>query len=128
MRLSLPYTSASAGYDRLYLDLGEQSWRAIEIDATGWRIIDSPPVRFRRSAGMQPLPMPISGGSVEKLRSFLNVKTDADFVLAVSWLLAAFRDCGPYPVLVLSGEQGSAKSTFSLCCVPCSTPIPRRYE
>src|SRR6516164_9208476 len=99
--------------DRLYLDLGDQSWRAVEIDATGWRIIDSPPVRFRRAAGMQPLPMPMSGGSVEKLRSFLNVKTDADFVLAVSSLLAAFRDCGPYPVLVLSGEQGSAKSTFS---------------
>ncbi|MFZ0146770.1 MAG: hypothetical protein WAM72_00230 [Xanthobacteraceae bacterium] len=99
--------------DRLYLDLGDQSWRAVEIDATGWRIIDSPPVRFRRAAGMQPLPMPMSGGSVEKLRSFLNVKTDADFVLAVSWLLAAFRDCGPYPVLVLSGEQRSAKSTFS---------------
>src|SRR5262249_25329977 len=99
--------------DRLYLDLGDQSWRAVEIDATGWRIIDSPPVRFRRAAGMQPLPMPMSGGSVEKLRSFLNVKTDADFVLAVSWLLAAFRGCGPYPVLVLSGEQGSAKSTFS---------------
>ena len=99
--------------DRLYLDLGDQSWRAVEIDTTGWRIIDSPPVRFRRAAGMQPLPMPMSGGSVEKLRSFLNVKTDADFVLAVSWLLAAFRDCGPYPVLVLSGEQGSAKSTFS---------------
>src|SRR5499427_1527114 len=113
MRLSLPYTSASAGYDRLYLDLGDQSWRAVEIDATGWRIIDSPPVRFRRAAGMQPLPMPMSGGSVEKLRSFLNVKTDADFVLAVAWLLAALRDLGPYPVLVLSGEQGSAKSTFS---------------
>ncbi|MFY9839885.1 MAG: hypothetical protein WAK55_26120, partial [Xanthobacteraceae bacterium] len=99
--------------DRLYLDVGDQSWRAVEIDATGWRIIDSPPVRFRRAGGMQPLPMPMFGGSVEKLHSFLNVKTDADFVLAVSWLLAAFRDCGPYPVLVLSGEQGSAKSTFS---------------
>src|SRR5262249_33495856 len=36
--------------DRLYLDLGDQSWRAVEIDATGWRIIDSPPVRFRRAA------------------------------------------------------------------------------
>jgi hypothetical protein len=62
---------------------------------------------------MQPLPIPVVGGSTEALRSFLNVKTNADFVLAVSWLLAGFRDCGPYPVLVLSGEQGSAKSTFS---------------
>jgi hypothetical protein len=98
---------------RLYLDLGDETWRAVEIDAAGWRVIDTPPVRFRRAAGMQALPVPISGGSVEVLRSFLNVKTGTDFVLPVSWLLAAFRDHGPYPVLVLSGEQGSAKSTFS---------------
>jgi hypothetical protein len=98
---------------RLYLDLGDESWRAVEIDATGWRVIDKPPVRFRRAAGMQPLPVPVPGGSVKTLRSFLNVKTETDFVLAVSWLLATFRNCGPYPVLVLSGEQGSAKSTFS---------------
>jgi hypothetical protein len=97
----------------LYLDLCDENWRAVEIDSTGWRVIDKPPVRFRRTAGMQPLPIPVSGGSVEALRSFLNVKTDADFVLAVSWLLAALRDRGPYPVMVLSGEQGSAKSTFS---------------
>ena len=103
-----------AGLDgRLYLDLGDESWRAVEIDATGWRVIDNPPVRFRRAAGMKPLPMPVSGGSVEVLRSFLNVQSDTDFVLAVVWALAVLRDCGPYPVLALSGEQGSAKSTFS---------------
>jgi len=97
---------------RLYLDLCDDSWRAVEIDATGWRVIDTPPVRFRRAAGMKALPAPATGGSVETLRSFLNVKRYTDFVLAVSWLLAALRDCGPYPVLALSGEQGSAKSTF----------------
>jgi hypothetical protein len=62
---------------------------------------------------MLALPAPVTGGSVESLRSFLNVKSDADFVLVVAWLLACLRDRGPYPVLVLSGEQGSAKSTFS---------------
>ena len=61
---------------------------------------------------MKALPAPASGGSVETLRPFLNVKRNADFVLAICWLLAALRECGPYPVLVLSGEQGSAKSTF----------------
>ena len=80
---------------------------------TGWRVIDNPPVRFRRAAGMKPLPMPVSGGSIETLRSFLNVQSDAHFVLAVSWMLAVLRHRGPYPVLVLSGEQGSAKSTLS---------------
>jgi hypothetical protein len=98
---------------RLYLDLGDESWRAVEIDVSGWQVIDNPPVRFRRAAGMQPLPMPVRGGSVEALRSFLNLKTDTDFVLVVAWTLACLRDRGPYPVIVLSGEQGSAKSTFS---------------
>jgi hypothetical protein len=99
--------------DRLYLDLGDQTWRAVEIDPAGWRVIDNPPVRFRRAAGMQALPAPVAGGSVEMLRSFLNVRSDADFVLVIAWALACLRNRGPYPVIVLSGEQGSAKSTFS---------------
>ena len=99
--------------DRLYLDLADAAWRAVEIARTGWRIVDRPPVRFRRAAGMQPLSTPDPGGSIELLRPYLNVQTDADFVLVVSWMLAVLRPHGPYPVLVLSGEQGSAKSTFS---------------
>jgi hypothetical protein len=98
---------------RLYLDLGDETWRAVEIDAAGWRVIDDPPVRFRRAAGMQALPAPVAGGSVEALRSFLNVRSGADFVLVIAWALACLRNRGPYPVIVLSGEQGSAKSTFS---------------
>jgi len=98
---------------RIYLDLCDDTWRAVEIGAAGWRVIDNPPVRFRRAAGMQPLPAPVAGGSVETLRSFLNVRSDADFVLVIAWTLACLRNRGPYPVLVLSGEQGSAKSTFS---------------
>ena len=62
---------------------------------------------------MQPLPVPATGGSIEALRPFLNVKSDNDFVLVVAWALAVLRNRGPYPVMVLSGEQGSAKSTFS---------------
>jgi hypothetical protein len=98
---------------QLYLDLGDETWRAVEIDDTGWRVIENPPVRFRRAPGMQPLPIPAPEGSIETLRSFLNVQSDRDFVLVVAWALACLRDRGPYPVLVLSGEQGSAKSTFS---------------
>jgi hypothetical protein len=98
---------------RLYLDLGDKAWRAVMIDATGWRVIDNPPVRFRRASGMQPLPAPVRGGSIETLRPFLNVRSETDFVLVVAWALACLRNRGPYPIIVLSGEQGSAKSTFS---------------
>jgi hypothetical protein len=101
-----------AGYEGcIYIDLADRDWRAIEIDEDGWRVIDDPPVYFRRSAGMKSLPEPVAGGSLEgDLRPLLNVKTDAEFVLTVAWELAALRDRGPYPALGLTGEHGSAKS------------------
>jgi hypothetical protein len=103
-----------AGLDgKVYIDLCTEIWSAVEIDAAGWRIVDNPPVRFRRASGMRALPAPARGGSIAPLRSFLNVRSDADFVLVVAWILAAFREKGPYPALIVSGEQGSAKSTFS---------------
>jgi hypothetical protein len=98
---------------KLYLDLGDEKWRAVETDDLGWRVIENPPVRFRRPAGMKLLPPPAAGGSIRSLRSFLNVQSDADFVLVVSWALAVLRERGPYPPLVLAGEQGSAKSTVA---------------
>ena len=101
-----------AGHDDcIYIDLADRDWRAIEIDQDGWRIVDSPPVYFRHSSGMKSLPEPVTGGSLkDDLRPLLNVKTDDEFVLTVAWLLAALRPSGPYPVLALTGEQGSAKT------------------
>jgi hypothetical protein len=98
---------------RIYLDLADECWRAIEIGPDGWRVVRSPPVRFRRAAGMLPLAMPQRGGSIEELASFLNLSSRNDFVLVVAWLLATLRAGGPYPILAISGEQGSAKTVLS---------------
>jgi hypothetical protein len=73
----------------------------------------SPPVRFRRAAGMLSLPVPLKGGSIEALTSFFNLPTRSDFVLVVAWLLAALRQWRAYPLLAVSGEQGSAKTVLS---------------
>jgi hypothetical protein len=97
----------------IYLDLADECWRAVEIGPEGWRIMPSPRVRFRRAAGMLPLPEPQAGGSIEALASFLNLPSRSDFVLVVAWLLATLRAGGPYPLLAISGEQGSAKSVLS---------------
>jgi hypothetical protein len=97
----------------IYLDLGDEFWRCVEIGPDGWRIVEDPPVRFRRSAGMHPLPLPMRGGSIESLAPFLNLASENDFVLVVAWLLGALRAGGPYPVLALAGEQGSAKTVLS---------------
>src|SRR5207253_6266181 len=92
----------------IYLDLADDCWRAVEIGPGGWRVIGSPPVRFRRSAGMLPLPVPQPGGSIEALVPLLNLASHNDLVLVVMWLLATLRSTGPYPLLAISGEQGSA--------------------
>ncbi len=97
----------------IYLDLADEHWRAVDIGPEGWRVIEHPPVRFRRPAGMLPLPVPERGGSIETLQSFLNLPSRNDFVLIVAWLLAALRSGGPYPLLAISGEQGSAKTVLS---------------
>ena len=34
-------------------------------------------------------------------------------MLLVAWLLASLRPVGPYPLLAISGEQGSAKTVLS---------------
>ena len=85
-------TAEHAGH--IYLDLADEHWRAIDIGPDGWRVIECPPVRFRRPAGMLPLPIPERGGSIETLHSFLNLASRNDFVLVVAWLLAALRSGG----------------------------------
>jgi hypothetical protein len=97
----------------IFLDLADDHWRAIEIGSDGWRVNGCPPVRFRRPAGLLPIPLPQRGGSLEQLCSLLNLSSQNDFVLVVSWFLAALRPSGPYPVLAISGEQGSAKTILS---------------
>jgi hypothetical protein len=94
-----------------YLDLCDDRWRAVEITRDGWRIIDRPPVKFRRVKGMLPLPIPERGGSVNDLRPFLNVGSEEDWRLVVVKLTADLRPDGPYPIQAIHGEQGSAKST-----------------
>ena len=83
-----------------------------EIGPNGWRIAEDPPVRFRRSAGTPPIPLPVRGGSIESLAPFLNLASENDFGF-VAWLLGALRAGGPFPVLAIAGEQGSAKTVLS---------------
>jgi hypothetical protein len=106
------YTRLAEHNGCIYLDLADEQWQAVEVTTSGWRVVADPPVKFRRARGMLPLPVPVASGDLAALRPFLNIATDADWLLWVSWVVAAFRPSGPYPVLVVHGEQGSAKSTL----------------
>lgn len=105
------FTRVAGRKNKIIVDLGDKAWRSIRIDGEGWRVLSSCKAKFRRPAGMKPLPVPQLGGSIDELREFLNLAHGDDFVLIVSWLVTALRPTGPYPVLLLQGEAGSAKST-----------------
>ena len=97
----------------VWLDLADDAWRIVRITPTGWCVVEGKsPVRFIRASGLLPLPAPEHGGSINELRPFLNVRNGADFVLLVAWLLACLLRRGPFPILTVNGEQGSAKSTL----------------
>ena len=97
--------------DQIYIDLADDEWRAIEITPRGWSVAASAPVRFVRPRGLRPLPVPQAHGTLDDLEKFLNVRAEGDLKLVLGWLVMAFNPRGPYPILVLNGEQGSAKST-----------------
>jgi hypothetical protein len=104
---------------KLYIDLCDETWRVVEISTEGWRILagTQTPVKFIRPRGMAPLPEPTppGTGTMEPLRKLLNLQGDEgerSWRLILAWLVQALRSGGKeYPILVLLGERGSAKST-----------------
>jgi hypothetical protein len=108
-----PWLRTGARAGAYYVDLCDPTWRAIKVTQHGWEIIPIGRLPFIRTPAMQALPEPQAGWSIDELRRFVNVETDEDFVLVVAWLVAALRASGPYPILTISGEQGSGKSSFA---------------
>ena len=106
----------------IILDLGGANpWgerRAVEITAGGWRLLKpgAVPVAFLRAPDALPLPEPIAGAAqFGDLARFLNCP-EGEILLAWAWLVTAlrpFESGGAYPILALTGQQGSGKSLSS---------------
>lgn len=116
------YTRIGEHDGRTYLDLGDTSGAAVEIDEHGWRVLDVPPVYFVRHPGMLPIAAPISTSNmlatgdddhrhgIDRLWDFVRVPK-ADRMRVLAWLVSAMRAHGPFWLLSLTGEAGSAKSS-----------------
>jgi putative DNA primase/helicase len=98
--------------DRLYIDLCDAQWRVVEITSQSWSVVNRAPIKMMRSKSMRSLPEPEGGSLIEELRSFFNM-SDEDYTLTLAWIITAFRERGPYPILIIGGEQGSGKSTIA---------------
>lgn len=107
---------------KIYVDMGDPNWRAIEISPSGWKVVESCPIRFRRSKNSLPLPEPIRGGKLDDLRPIVNASSDENWILVKGWAMQAFWCKGPYAHLYFRGTQGTAKSYFMRCLKDISDP------
>jgi len=96
----------------IYIDLATEDWQIVRVNADGWELIPYAdcPIRFYRSDCQLPLPIPTRGGSLDGLWQLLNFK-ESDRPLVLGWILGCLTPDGPKPILALSGEKGSGKSS-----------------
>lgn len=98
----------------IYIDRCDAIWSAIKVGADGWSDEPRPPVKFLRSRGALPLPLPQQPPEGETARSLLEPFVNVDssgMALFLAALVAAMRPRGPFPVLQFIGEKGSGKTT-----------------
>jgi len=97
----------------IWIDLCDDSWKAVRLNASGWEIVDTPPVIFKRYKHMLPLEIDRTGTGedFDKFQSLINFQSPEDRLLHTGFV---FQEAIPNidrPVLVFAGPQGSAKTT-----------------
>lgn len=111
----------------IYIDQGTADYRMISVTPTGWRWVSSDEHRpmMRRGRAMRPMPLP-QKPDFSRLWRYLPAAPEHRPLIA-SFLLAALRPHGPYPICFLSGEQGAGKSTAARIlvslCDPSAVPL-----
>lgn len=111
---------ASGNY---YLDLGGKNHHVVIFNSNRWKISRESEVLFRRSELTGRLPQPVPGKGLKAFREMLNI-TDRSWQLLLGWLVASFIPDVPHPVLLLSGQQGTGKSTIGRMVANTIDPSP----
>ena len=117
------YTRCAEHGGALWLDLGDQTGRAVRVTARGWSVEDEVPVLFKRTALSASLPEPRRGSEISDLWKWLNVSTDDRPLIAAELVARLFSDV-PHVVLAILGEHGTAKTTMTKILVSLLDPSP----
>lgn len=98
---------AALGEDNLY-DLG--NGQTVTFSRDGWSISQDSQVAFRRYDHQAVQVTPLSGGSLDEFFELLNMSDPRQILLLKTYLVAALFPGSAMPILIVYGEQGSAKS------------------
>lgn len=95
----------------IYVDTADSAWRVVKVTSSGWQILDTPPVMFRRYSHQQALPDPVRGARLSDIHRHLAIRHDDDKLLLEAWLVACAFPHLPRPAVTFHGPQGASKST-----------------
>ena len=114
--LSLRVAAITEELRTIYYDLTNKDWQVIKITKYGWGI-ENMPIIFRRYNNQQPQVYPCKSKEYpsdifDRFMNLINVKGEDDQLLLKCYIISLFYPDIPKPVLMLHGEQGSAKSTL----------------
>ena len=105
------------------VDMGTETGQCITIAPRGWTVEADSPVIFRRSELIHPLVEPQRGGTLDAVRELINLPEE-DYRLAIGWVVAAYLTGIPHPILLVQGEQGTAKSNLIRTLLALVDPQP----
>jgi hypothetical protein len=104
----------------VYIDLGRTDNKVVRVAPDGWTVVDETPVRFVRGSRGE-LPLPAAGGALADFERHLNLG-QSDVIRAVAFVVGALAPLPSFPILLIEGRQGTAKSTIGdmlvLLCDP----------
>ena len=106
------YLRVAGNTNEVIIDKSQRDSGCIVCTKDGWGEYDQSPVKFITQKGTLPLfePHRIPNASIELLHKFMNLDQDT-FAMVYGYLINCFNPLGPYFVGVVTGQQGSAKTT-----------------
>lgn len=126
-----PHLRIAAKDGAVFLDLGREDGKAVELRPGAWRVVDRPPVLFARTSLTAELPLPAEEGRMEEARDLINLASADDWALYVCCRIASLFPGITHPIEILSGPPGSAKTAATRITTnwidpsPAMQPVPR---
>jgi hypothetical protein len=96
--------------DEVYYNIGDEK-NVVRVTAGGWEVTQLCPVKFRKFNHQLAQVLPERGGDIKSLLKYINLKSETDKLLFLTYLPTVLIHDYPRIILIHIGDQGSAKST-----------------
>jgi len=108
------YNRVAMRNNHIYIDMARPDWKIIKIGPDGYDIIpfdENCPVFVRfQHQGVMSEPIDYTGDPLEKFADLLRIKKSDKLIYKILQV-AYFLEAYPIPIMLITGEHGSAKTT-----------------